>query len=306
MSAYFPDSIGVMDSGVGGLSVLREIHTLLPKLSTLYFADQGHLPYGPRDPEELREFVEEISEFLIARGARMIVLACHSASAASLLPIRARYPHIPFVGIEPAVKPAAERTRTGVIGVLTTRATADGPLYRRVRERFAAHIEVITRIAPELVALVESGDFDTPDAQALVDQAVADMLARGADQVVLACTHFPFLSHLLKRALGDAAEWVDPGPAVARQAARVLPQGMVGNGAPARIYWTSGDPHRLAEMTRRLIGGSNNDEAAAYFLDARWVNDGGRLRLEGDMPPVESSNDIVRRPWSGGVTGSKT
>ena len=121
--------------GVGGLSVLREIHRLLPEIPTLYYADQAHIPYGPRSADEIREYVKAITEFLIGQGAGVIVIACHAASAASLQPLRQQYPDVPFVGMEPAVKPAAEATRSGVVGVLTTQATADGALYRRVLAR---------------------------------------------------------------------------------------------------------------------------------------------------------------------------
>ncbi|MCC6802512.1 MAG: aspartate/glutamate racemase family protein, partial [Anaerolineae bacterium] len=143
--------MGVLDSGVGGLSVLREIHRLLPGVPTFYFADQAHIPYGPRSADEIRGYVESIADFLIGQGAAVIVMACHSASAASLTDLRARNPHIPIVGMEPAVKPAAEATRSGVIGVLTTQATANGALYKRVVARFAANVRVITQVAPELV-----------------------------------------------------------------------------------------------------------------------------------------------------------
>ena len=136
-----------------------------PISPTLYYADQAHLPYGPRSADEIRRFVEAIADFLIGQGAAVIVMACHAASAASLHHLRARYPQIPIVGMEPAVKPAAEATRSGVIGVLTTQATADGALYRRVVARYAANVRVITQVAPELVTMVEQGTQDAPRAK---------------------------------------------------------------------------------------------------------------------------------------------
>jgi glutamate racemase len=129
--------IGVFDSGLGGLSVLREIHRLLPNHPTLYFADQGHMPYGPRDPAEIHTFSRGITQFLLDRDAAVIVIACHSASANSLEKLRVEFPQVPFVGVEPAIKPAASASKSGVVGVLTTKATAEGPLYHRVLERFA-------------------------------------------------------------------------------------------------------------------------------------------------------------------------
>ncbi len=243
-------SIGVLDSGVGGLSVLREIHRLLPGVPTLYFADQAHIPYGPRSADEIRSFVESIADFLIGQGAAVIVMACHSASAASLIDLRARNPHVPFVGMEPAVKPAAEATRSGVIGVLTTQATADGALYQSVVARFAADVRVITRVSPELVTMVEQGTQDTPEGEATLRHVVEPLIADGADQIVLACTHFPFLADSLRR-ITDVP-LVDPGAAVARQVTRVLPAGVEAARGASR-YFTSGDAQAFRAMLKRLI-----------------------------------------------------
>lgn len=245
-----PAAVGVFDSGVGGLSVLREIHRQLPSIPTLYYADQAHLPYGPRPAEEIREYVQCAADFLIEQGAVMIVLACHAASAASLRDLRSIYPEIPIVGIEPAVKPAAEATRSGVIGVLTTQATADGALYRGVVERYAVNVRVITQVAPELVTLVEQGMQDTAEGETILRRYVEPLLAAGADQIVLACTHFPFLKASLEKMI--SIPLVDPGPAVARQAGRVLPQ--VQRWQAENRYFTSGSAERFKDMLARLIG----------------------------------------------------
>jgi glutamate racemase len=268
-------AIGVLDSGVGGLSILREIHRLLPDTPTLYFGDQAHLPYGPRPADEIRRFVEAIADFLIQHGASVIVVACNAASAASLHELRARYPHVPFVGMEPAVKPAAVATRTGVIGVLTTQATADGDLYRSVRERFASDMQVITQVAPELVRLVEQGRGDAPECQQCVHDYLQPMLEAGADQIVLACTHFPFLKEAIQAVTSAAV--IDPSAAVARQVARVLPAGMAGEegrgvqlNAPAKrenLYFTSGDPEGFRVLLRRLIGVED-----ARVIGVRWAD----------------------------------
>ncbi|MEO8395783.1 MAG: glutamate racemase [Chloroflexota bacterium] len=242
-----PAFVGVLDSGVGGLSVLREIHRLLPDTPTLYYADQAHLPYGPRPASEICHFVEVIADFLIEQGAALIVLACHSASAAALERLRKRCPEIPIVGIEPAVKPAAEATRTGVIGVLTTQATADGALYRRVVARYAANVRVITRVSPELVTMVEQGSRD----EAILRTCIEPLLEAGADQIVLACTHFPFLKASLQQ-ITDVT-LVDPGAAVARQTRRVLPPSVHAEAGINR-YYTSGSPEQLQAMLKELIG----------------------------------------------------
>ncbi len=245
-----PAAIGVLDSGVGGLSVLREIHRRLPGIPTLYYADQKHLPYGPRPAAEIRAFVGHAAEFLIGQGAVMIVLACHSASAAALQSLRAVHPAMSIVGIEPAVKPAAEATRSGVISVLTTQATADGALYQSVVARFARDVQVITRVSPALVELVEQGSQDTPQGEAVLREHIAPLVEAGADQIVLACTHFPFLKANIER-ITDVA-LVDPGAAVARQVARVLPEVRAWQGE--HRYFTSGEAARFQEMLVRLTG----------------------------------------------------
>lgn len=255
--------IGVMDSGVGGLSVLREIHRLLPGVPSLYFADQIHLPYGPRPYSEIYGYVDGITRFLTAQGAEMMVLACHAASAASLHPLREAHPDLSFVGIEPAVKPAAERTRSGVIGVLTTQATANGPLFKGVVERFASHIRVEVMVAPALVELTERGEYDTPEAAGIVRAHVEPLVAAQADQIVLACTHFPFLTALIRQVTD--LPLVDPGPAVARQAARLLPGPL--NGTATHRYFTTGDPARFRAMLGQLTGLHD-----AQVESVRWEN----------------------------------
>ncbi len=272
MSAPLPAArIGVFDSGLGGLSVLREIHRLLPTCSTIYVADQAHLPYGPRLAAEIDSYVDAITRYLLDHGAQVIVLACHSASAASLYNLRERYPDVPFVGIEPAVKPAAEATRSGIIGVLTTQATADGPLYRRVLEQFAADVRVLTRVSPDLVALVESGEQDTDRGRAIVRRAVTPLLDAGADQIVLACTHFPFLADSIGELSGPRVRLIDPGPAVAQQTARLWQAECAA--PPAHDYLTSGDPSTFAAMLRRLTG------VNAAATQAEWGQLDGKMRL---------------------------
>ncbi len=252
-------AVGVLDSGVGGLSVLREIHHLLPACRTLYYADEGHLPYGTKPLDEIRAYVEDIARFLIYQGAGVIVLACHAASAASLRELRQSFPDVRFVGIEPAVKPAAERTRSGVIGVLTTHATAQGALYRGVVERFAQDVRVITPPAPALVWVVEQGRLVTPGTAAPLRHYVQPMLDAGADQIVLACTHFPFLAPALRHLVGERAALVDPVPAVAQQTARLMSGAACD--APPHRYFTSGDPAHLRRMLRNLIGVESEVEA---------------------------------------------
>lgn len=244
--------IGVLDSGIGGLSVLREIHRLLPYHPTLYYADQAHLPYGPRPADETRGYVETITRFLLERGAAVIVLACNAASAASLLYLREKYPEVPFVGMEPAVKPAAEATQTGVVGVLTTRTTANGHLYQRVLERYAAGVQVLTQIAPELVRIAEDGSQHTAESRAIIHGYVQPIVDANADHIVLACTHFPFLRDTIQE-FAPNATLIDPAPAVARQVARVWPDGLTPHPAPHE-YFTSGDSDKFAAAVKWVMG----------------------------------------------------
>lgn len=231
--------IGFLDSGVGGLSILQEAHQLLPNCDTLYFADQGNVPYGPRPHHEIDRFVDPIVRFLHAEGAETIVLACHAASAASLYNLRERYPQIAFVGLEPALKPALTQTQSGVVGVLTTQATADGQLYQQLLARYAHNTRVITQVTPQLVALVEAGQLDGEPARSVVASYLAPLLAAGVDQIVLACTHFPFLAPLIRQIIGDGVTLVEPSEPVARQVSRVSepcpPQ------IPTHRYFTSGN-----------------------------------------------------------------
>jgi glutamate racemase len=244
--------IGVLDSGVGGLSVLREIHRLLPNYPTVYFADQVHLPYGPRDPAEIQGFVNHITRFLLEQGAAVIVVACNSASAASLNYLREAYPGVPVVGMEPAVKPAVAATKTGVIGVLTTKATAEGPLYKRVLARYASGVKVITQVAQEFVRIAEENSQNTPESREIIRHYVQPFIDAQADQIALACTHFPFLVPSISEILGPDIHLIDPSPAIARQVARVWPKHL----SPvleANTYYTSGDSGTFQQMLKILL-----------------------------------------------------
>jgi glutamate racemase len=254
----------VLDSGVGGLSVLREIHHSLPDAPTIYVGDQFHLPYGPRPTEEICAFVDSIVRFLIEQSVSLVVIACNTASAASLYHLRETYPDIPFVGMEPAVKPAAERTRTGVVGVLTTRTTAHGALYQNVLERFARDVRVITQVAPDLVRIVEEGSARTNESQRIIRAYLQPMLAEGADEIVLACTHFPFLAEIIQEIAGPDVHLIDPAPAVARQVARLWTGSAT---APLRRYYTTGDPERFQTMLRTLTGSIKPVKALQWRRD---------------------------------------
>jgi glutamate racemase len=269
--------IGVFDSGVGGLSVLRAIRARLPAQPILYLADQAHVPYGSRLLEEVRAFSAAITRFLLERGTRLIVVACNAASAAALHYLRDAFPATPFVGMEPAVKPAAESTHSGVVGVLATPATFQGALYASVVERFASEVTVLQDTCPGLVGQIEAGDLDGPGTRAILEKALLPMLDRGADTLVLGCTHYPFIIPLVREIAGPMVRVIDPAPAIARQAERVLLDkallAVEPNGNPGKAsFYTTGSIARFAGLLPRLTGEAYPPDSVRQ---ARW--DGANL-----------------------------
>jgi glutamate racemase len=268
--------IGVFDSGIGGLTVLRAMRQQMPDEPLLYLADQAHVPYGARPLEEVRRFSEAITRYLLDQGARLIVVACNTASAAALRHLRQVFPEIPFVGMEPAVKPAAEHTRSGVVGVLATPATFQGELYASVVERFAQGVKLLQHTCPGLVAQIEAGELDTPRTRSILEEALRPMLNQGIDTVVLGCTHYPFVIPLIQEIVGPTVRVIDPAPAVARQALRLLyadslydldgdeGKGLPGKSLPLLRFVTSGDPARLETMLPGLLGESASVEGVTW------------------------------------------
>lgn len=215
--------IGVYDSGLGGLTVWREVRRALPAESIVYFGDGKNCPYGSRPQAQIQALAAAAVAQLIALDCKMIVVACNTATAAAIDFLREKYPDMPFVGMEPAVKPACLNTRSGVVGVLATERSLDGELFRRTAAKYGRNVEVITAPGLDFVELVESNREATPEAEACVRSAVAEMLARGADQIVLGCTHYPFLLPVLARVVaGRGITIVDPSPAVARRVGQLL------------------------------------------------------------------------------------
>lgn len=248
--------IGVFDSGVGGLSVLREIRKQHPNENLIYFADQANVPYGPRSLAEVRVFSEAIVRYLLAQGAKMIIVACNTASAAALYHLRETFPDVPFVGMEPAVKPAAESTESGVVGVLATFATFQGELYASVVDRFAQDVQVLQSPCAGLVDEIEAGRLHAGIAEEILRQELEPMLARGIDRVVLGCTHYPFAIPIIKEIVGDGVKVIDPAPAIGRQVGRLLDQNSLRNGGgEGEIqYLTSGDAKQYQALIKALLG----------------------------------------------------
>lgn len=257
--------VGIFDSGVGGLSVLRAVREALPNQAAIYLADQAHVPYGPRSLQEVRAFSEAITRYLLAEGARLIVVACNTASAAALHHLRRSFPGTPFVGMEPAVKPAAERTLSGVVGVLATPATFQGALYASVVERFAGGVTVLQDTCPGLVAQIEAGNLDGKETRAILEKALRPMLANGIDTVVLGCTHYPFVIPVIREIVGPEVRVIDPAPAVARQTRRLLHDNEISgdsaHGCGATRYITTGQVDQLKGLLPRLIGSSEDVDA---------------------------------------------
>lgn len=247
--------IGLFDSGVGGLSVLKALRHQLPYEHAIYLADQAHVPYGPRSLEEVMSFSEAITRFLLGKGAKLIVVACNAASAAALIALRQAFPQVPFVGMEPAVKPAAEYTRTGRVGVLATPATFQGALYASVVERFANSVNLFQNTCQGLVSEIESGRLDGGQAREILKDALQPMLEAGIDTIVLGCTHYPFVIPLIEEIAGPEVRVIDPSPAIARQVERVLAARGWLNTGPAQgwtRYFTSGDTGRFHELFQKL------------------------------------------------------
>ncbi|MCW2290936.1 glutamate racemase [Pseudomonas sp. BIGb0408] len=248
--------IGVFDSGVGGLTVLREIRSLLPQESLLYVADSGHVPYGEKSAEYIRERCRAIAEFLLAREAKALVLACNTATVAGVAELRSLYPHLPIVAMEPAVKPAAAATRSGVVGVLATTGTLKSARFAALLDQFASDVRVVTQPCPGLVELIEAGELDDPRLHALLRGYVDPLLAEGCDTLILGCTHYPFLKPLLSQWLDPSISLIDTGAAVARQLQRLLGERELlaaGPAAPDR-FWCSGDPALMQNVMPRLWG----------------------------------------------------
>ena len=214
--------VGFFDSGVGGRGVLEAFRRLCPDEPTVYFADSENCPYGNKPPEEIVRLSKRITADLIGRGCEVVVVACNTATAAAIDELRSEWPDVPFVGMEPAVKPAALGSKSGVVGVLATRGTFNGRLYRETSSKVSGTVRIIECIADEFVDLVERGVVSGAEAEDAVRRRIEPLIAAGADRIVLGCTHFPHLKHLMENVADGRAEIVDPSDAVARRIVEVL------------------------------------------------------------------------------------
>jgi glutamate racemase len=257
--------IGVFDSGVGGLSILQHIRAQLPHEDLLYFADSGNAPYGDRTEEFVVERSLAIAAFLLAQGAKALVVACNTATVAAIKAVRARYPELPIVGVEPGLKPAAAATRSGKVGVLATARTLKGEKFLLLRDQIssATQAEFLLQAAVGLVDQIELGDLQAPSIAAMLEQYVAPLLAQGADTLVLGCTHYPFVRAGIQRVIDAHATapvtLIDTGEAVARQLVRLLDAAMLlrpaADNKAARLQaYTTADAAPLAAAFSNLLG----------------------------------------------------
>ena len=242
--------IGVFDSGVGGLSVLHHIRQTLPNERLIYVADSAHVPYGDKSAHYIEHRAITLTRFLIEQGADAIVIACNTATAAAAATLRSQF-NLPIVGMEPAVKPAVAATKSGIIGVLATIGTLESARFAALLERYAGEVKIVTQGCPGLVEQVESGDLHGIRTRELIERYTTPLLARGADTLILGCTHYPFLSNLIRDVVGEHITLIDTGEAVARHLQRRLLSELPCRTAaqPDEFFYTSGD---CAQATRTM------------------------------------------------------
>lgn len=259
--------IGLFDSGVGGLSVLRHVRELLPFEDLIYVADQAFVPYGSRPQSHILSRSKKITEFLLAEGCKLIAIPCNTASAAALSELREEY-DVPFVGMEPAVKPGAEATRSGKVGVLATAGTFESQRYASLMERYAQNVQLYQNPCHGLVDLIEAGQLESVQTLNLLVSVLNPMLFQGVDTIVLGCTHYPFVQPLIETVAGDMATVIDPAPAVAKQIKRRLSLVGVGLGSETGYFkaYTTGDSETLAHQISVLLPDTPADSVAAVSI----------------------------------------
>ena len=251
--------IGIFDSGIGGLSVFREIRKVLPEQSYVYYSDNAHCPYGEKTREYIIDRARAITRFLLDKGCEIIVVACNTATAAAIATLRDEFP-VKFIGMEPAIKPAAQATKTGVVGVLATAGTLRATKYIDTRARWAQNVRIVEHIGQGFVELVEKGITTGPEAESTVRSSLIPLLDAGADMIVLGCTHYPFLSETISKIADEAypereIKIIDPAPAVARHLIEVMTEEGISEKAPNVFVMelhASGDPATLLTTYNRL------------------------------------------------------
>jgi glutamate racemase len=261
--------IGVFDSGIGGLTVLKELAYKLPFEDFIYYADSKNAPYGPRPVGEIIELSEKIVQFLISQNCKLIVIACNTATAAAVNEIRKTF-DIPVVGLEPAVKPACLNTKTGNIGVLATEGTFRGNHFRTTSEKYKDYVTIHLQVAKGLVEFAESGIFDGDNVEALIRQYVTPFLENDIDQLVLGCTHYPYFYDLIKKTVGSGVDVIDSAGPVARRTKDVLMTDKIfrtENNCRKISVYSSGDQNVIKKVVTKLFDvGENNQMVELKFI----------------------------------------
>ena len=248
--------IGIFDSGLGGLTVWRELRKQLPNEDLLYFADSKNCPYGPKPPEMIQKLACQIVDEMLAFGCKMVVVACNTATAAAIDILRQNYA-IPFVGMEPAIKQAALNTKTGKVGVLATKGTFNGRLYKETSRKYANNIDVMVQIGTGLVELVEANEHESDKARTLLEKYIKPMVEYGVDQIVLGCTHYPFFKQQIEKMVDNGVAIIDPAPAVAKHTANMLFEHNLQNTenhCGTSIFASSGDTKPMASLLTSMNG----------------------------------------------------
>ena len=250
--------IGIFDSGIGGLSVYKKIRELLPLESVMYVADQIHLPYGSKDLDMVFNYAKAITEFLLSKGCKLIVIACNTACAAALHPLRRVYPSTDFVGMEPAVKPAALRTRTGAVGILATEGTFKGEPYNGVIKRFAQGVKVYEQPCHGLAEAIENG-IDDSELHKMLEGFISPLKLKNIDQLALACTHYPLVFDHICKIAGNAIEVIDPAEAIARRVLSLLSDSELLATSPYEgvFYTTAATSTPVSEIVRKYFDSVN-------------------------------------------------
>lgn len=250
--------IGIFDSGIGGLSVFREIRKVLPQEKYVYFSDNAHCPYGEKNKEYIIDRACRITDFLLNKGADIIVVACNTATAAAISVLRKEF-QISFIGMEPAVKPAALSTKTGVVGVLATAGTLKADKYLDTRGKYSEGIKIVEHVGQGFVEIVEKGLTSGEEAESIVKASLKPLLDEGADRIVLGCTHYPFLIDTIRKTAGKLypereVDVIDPAPAVARHLQEVMEdQGLIRNDGFSISLYTSGNKEQLEKTYANLL-----------------------------------------------------
>ena len=252
-------TIGVFDSGVGGLSAFRVLHQKFPQQSLLYLADQAYLPYTARTSEELRQRCGQITRYFEEQGCNLIFIACNTATAAAIDYLRATFPHLQFIGMEPAVKPAVAHTKTGVVGVMATTSTLASHRYADLVARYAAQTTLIENRCIGLAEQIDKGELDSPETIQRLREITSPMLSQHADTIILGCTHYPFVETTLRQIVGDSIAFIDPAEATVRQIGRLLPSITPQGQEKPPQFLTTADPHTLKQQINRLLNWSITD-----------------------------------------------